>query len=128
LLILPWFGTNRKLIHYHYYTGDNIDAALAEKLGMVAKVVPADQLQREAEKMAERIAKAPPFAVQMTKDSIRRTYEMMGMSNALDYHRVIDTLVLSAHGIEEKDHLLRILDKEGPKAFFEARDGRFRED
>lgn len=127
LLILPWFGTNRKLIHYHYYTGDSIDAELAEKLGMVAKVVPADQLQAEAERMARRIAKVPPYPVQMTKESIRRTYEMMGMTQALDYHRVIDTLVLSAHGIEEKDELLRVLDTSGPKAFFEARDGRFRD-
>jgi len=126
LLILPWIGTNRKLINYHYYTGDPIDAALAEKLGMAAKVVPAADLQAEAEHMAHRIAMVPAFPLQATKDSLVRTYETMGIVSALDYHRVLDTLVLSATGIEEKDELLSILHNEGAKAFFQARDGRFK--
>lgn len=127
LLILPWIAANQKLINYHYYTGDPIDAALAEKLGMAAKVVPAAQLRSEAERMAQRIAMVPPFAVQMTKMSLLRTFEIMGMTNALDHHRALDTIVLSATGIEEKEHLNRVFQAEGIKGFLKARDGRFNE-
>jgi len=127
LLILPWIGTNKKLIHYHYFTGDPIDAKTAESLGMAAKIVPADRLLAEAERMARRIAMVPAFPVQMTKETLRRTYEVMGMISALDYHRVMDTLVLSSHGIEEKERLLQTFQEGGIKAFLKARDGRFKE-
>jgi enoyl-CoA hydratase len=52
-------------------TGDNIDAARAYSLGLVNEVVPADQVLDAGVKMAERIARNGPLALQATKELVR---------------------------------------------------------
>ncbi len=126
LLLWPWFNGNPKMIHYLYYSGDTIDAQEALGLGMVARVVPHEQLLAEALRMARRIAMVPPYAVRMTKDSLRRTYESMGFMNAQYQHKANDTLVLGATGIPEKDHLFGLMESGDMRAFLEARDGPFK--
>lgn len=126
LLLLPYLANNSKALHYLYYTGDTIDAAEALRLGLVAKVVPGEELLAEAERIAERIAKVPGFAVQMTKRSIKGAYEMMGFKNAMELHRANDALVLDASQIREKRELMETLAREGLHAFLEQRDGPFR--
>jgi enoyl-CoA hydratase/carnithine racemase len=126
LLLLPWFNGNPKMIHYLYYSGDTISATEALGLGMVARVVPPDQLFAEALRMAQRIALVPPYAVRMTKDSLRRTYESMGFMNAQYQHKANDTLVLGSVGIPEKDRLFGLMESGDMKAFLEARDGPFK--
>ena len=68
---------------------------------MVAKVVPHDELLAEARRMAQRIALVPSYAVEMTKESLRRTYEIMGFRNALQAHRIVDTAVLGGGDIPD---------------------------
>jgi enoyl-CoA hydratase/carnithine racemase len=126
LLLLPWFNGNPKMIHYLYYSGDTIDAQEALGLGMVARVVPHEQLMDEALRMARRIAMVPPYAVRMTKESLRRTYESMGFMNAQYIHKANDTLVLGATGISEKDRLFGLMEAGDMRAFLEARDGPFK--
>lgn len=53
------------------FTGDLIDAAEALRIGLVSKVVPADQLLTEARALAERIAANPGQALRMTKRLLR---------------------------------------------------------
>jgi enoyl-CoA hydratase/carnithine racemase len=125
-LLLPYLANNSKAMHYLYYTGDTISAEEALKLGLVSKVVPPDQLQNEAWRIASRIARAPSFAVQLTKRSIKSTYEMMGFKNAMEMHRTNDALVIDASQIQEKRNLMRVLQEQGLKAFLELRDGPFR--
>ncbi len=57
-------------------TGDVIDAAEAEKLGLVNKVVPKDKLEEETMQLAEKIASKSPLAVQLGKKSF---YEMFDL-------------------------------------------------
>jgi E-phenylitaconyl-CoA hydratase len=52
-------------------TGEFIDAATAERIGLVSRVVPADQLQAEADRLAGVIAGNGPMAVRMTKELVR---------------------------------------------------------
>jgi enoyl-CoA hydratase len=61
-------------------TGDDIDAARAEKIGLVSRVyATADELFTEARAMAERIAANPPLAVYGTKavmeEGVRRAVD-----------------------------------------------------
>jgi 2-(1,2-epoxy-1,2-dihydrophenyl)acetyl-CoA isomerase len=50
-------------------------AADAERLGLVARVVPADQLVAEAQAMAGRLAAGAPRALALTKRAINRAWE-----------------------------------------------------
>lgn len=52
-------------------TGEFIDAATAERIGLVSRVVPADDLQAEADRIAGVIAGNGPMAVRMTKELVR---------------------------------------------------------
>jgi enoyl-CoA hydratase len=51
-------------------TGRTIDAAEAERAGLVARVVPAAELRDEALKTAEAIAAMPPLAVMAAKELV----------------------------------------------------------
>lgn len=51
-------------------TGDPVDAATAERIGLVNHVVPADQLQEKALEFATRLAKGAPLAIRFTKQSV----------------------------------------------------------
>lgn len=125
LLLLPFLANNSKAMHYLYYTGDTIGAEEARQLGLVSKVVAQDLLMPEALRVAQRIAKVPAYAVQLTKRSIKSAYEMMGFKNTMELHRANDALVIDASQIEEKRRIMQVLQDQGMRAFLEVRDGPF---
>jgi enoyl-CoA hydratase/carnithine racemase len=53
-------------------TGDKVDAREAERIGLVSRVLPADELLPEARALAERIAANAPLAVRHLKEGLRR--------------------------------------------------------
>jgi len=56
-------------------TGDMIDAAEAERIGLVNRVVPHDDLMKAAKEMAMKITKNPPLAVAMAKADLYKGME-----------------------------------------------------
>ncbi|WP_347489983.1 enoyl-CoA hydratase-related protein [Desulfoscipio sp. XC116] len=57
-------------------TGDIIDAAEAERIGLVNKVVPKDKLDEETMKLAQKIAAKSPLAVQSGKKSFYKMCDL----------------------------------------------------
>ena len=53
-------------------TGDPVSAVEAERIGLVNRVVPAADLDREATAFAERLAAGPPLAVRYTKLAVNK--------------------------------------------------------
>lgn len=90
-------------------TGDTYTAAEAKDMGLVNKVVPADQVMDEALKLADRVAANPPRAVRMAKKLLREG----------QHSRLPDVLELSAAfqalAHETADH------KEAVEAFLDKR-------
>jgi enoyl-CoA hydratase/carnithine racemase len=90
-------------------TGDTYTAAEAREMGLVNKVVPADQVMDEALKLADRVAANPPRAVRLAKRLLREG----------QHSRLPDVLELSAAfqalAHETADH------KEAVEAFLDKR-------
>ena len=90
-------------------TGRMMDAAEAERSGLVAKVVPADQLLDEALKTAEAIAAMPPLAAIAVKEMVNAAFEIP-LSQGIRFER---RLFHGLFGTEDQ--------KEGMAAFVEKR-------
>jgi len=53
-------------------TGDIVEAGEAERIGLVPRTVPHDDLMSKARAMAVKMARMPPVAVRMTKEAVRK--------------------------------------------------------
>lgn len=80
------------------FTGRRLTAQEGLEVGMINKVVPRDDLEAETLALANHIAEAPPFGLQLIKRSLNRTRDMAGFREALNAH--FDTHQLS-HVSEE---------------------------
>lgn len=58
------------------FTGEPIDAAEADRLGLVTRVVPAAELLSQARKLAHKVAAMSPLALKRTRDLIYRMEDM----------------------------------------------------
>ncbi|HWJ60199.1 MAG TPA: enoyl-CoA hydratase [Sphingomicrobium sp.] len=92
-------------------TGRMMDAKEGEASGLVARVVPADQLLDEALKTAETIAAMAPLAAIATKEMVNAAFEM-SLSQGIAFER---RLFHGLFGTEDQ--------KEGMAAFVEKRPG-----
>jgi len=71
------------------YTGDNVSAAEALRIGMVNAVVPSDMLDAEVERIADRIAIQSADSLALQKRSVNAFYEAMGIHASV--HAATDT-------------------------------------
>jgi enoyl-CoA hydratase len=94
-------------------TGRMMDAAEAERCGLVSRVVPAGDLVEEALKAAAKIAGYSLPAVMMAKEAVNRSYETT-LAEGLRFER---RLFHSMFALEDQ--------KEGMAAFTEKRPPRF---
>jgi len=67
-------------------TGRTIDAAEAERIGLVSRTVPADDLLQEANAVATTISQMSRSASRMAKEAVNRAFES-SLSEGLLYER-----------------------------------------
>lgn len=79
----PWELGARKAKEF-LFTADTWSAQEAHRLGMVNRVVPRDALDAEVLAMAQRIAAKPAFALQLAKQAVNQTLDIMGQQSAVD--------------------------------------------
>jgi enoyl-CoA hydratase len=115
--IVPGFGGSQRLPRLvglgwaseMIYTGEAIDAATAERIGLVNRVVPADRLLEETKALARKILEKGPAAIALAKACLRASVEMP-LSAGLDFETAAFGVVGSTHDKEE-----------GMRAFIEKR-------
>ncbi|XP_049868839.1 probable enoyl-CoA hydratase, mitochondrial [Pectinophora gossypiella] len=95
-------------------TGSFIDANEAEKMGLVARVFPAEKLLEETIKLAERIGSHSPLIVKMAKEAVNQAYETT-LKAGLSYEK---SLFYGTFATEDR--------KEGMTAFIEKRAPNFK--
>lgn len=96
------------------YTGDLIDAKEAERIGLVDKVVPRDEVMDEANALAKKLAKAPPLALAQVKRAIHN-----GVMNGLEQQLFFESYAQNfLFGTEDFG--------EGVNSFLEKREPRFK--
>ena len=123
-LLLPWI-TGAKAAKEILLTGeDRLGADRARELGIVNHVVPDGEEIARAVAIAESMAAASPSSVRLTKLAINRSYEAMGMRQALLQALELDVVIESSGG-PERSEFNRIRREESLKAALAWRDARF---
>ncbi|WP_378945041.1 enoyl-CoA hydratase [Mesorhizobium sp. ANAO-SY3R2] len=120
--VMPGMGGSQRLTRFvgkskamdMCLTGRMMDAAEAERSGLVSRVVPAAELMEEAMKAAGKIADFSLPAVMMCKEAVNRSYELT-LAEGLRFERRV---FHSMFALEDQ--------KEGMAAFAEKRPADFR--
>jgi enoyl-CoA hydratase/carnithine racemase len=124
VMILPWI-IGPKLAKEIILTGqDKIAAERALAIGMINRIVPADELDAAALRLAQHIAAIDPRLVKETKRAINRALEAQGLLTALEDALAID-LGIEAEGSPDKRQFMDIARRNGLKAALAWRDARF---
>jgi enoyl-CoA hydratase len=92
-------------------TGRMMDAAEAERAGLVARVVPAEKLEAEALSIAATIAAMPLQAAMLVKESINRADEMTLAEGILFERRLFQSLFATE---DQKEGMAAFLEKRKP--------------
>jgi len=93
-------------------TGRMMDAAEAERSGLVARVVPAASLMDEAMKAAETIAGMSLVALMVAKESVNRAFETT-LSEGIRFERRTFHALFATH--DQKEGMAAFVEKRAPK-------------
>ena len=93
------------------FFGDDLAADDAQRIGLVNKVVPGDQLQAAAAEWALRLASGPTYALGMSKRLLNRSLDV-DMETALDEEAMVQSLVTQSE--DTKEGMLAFMEKRTP--------------
>jgi enoyl-CoA hydratase/carnithine racemase len=95
------------------FLADIVDALEAERVGIVNRVVPHDQLGKVVEELAARLAALPPMQLSISKRLLNQSFSV-SMAEALEFEDVAQTMNFASSDTAE-----------AIRAFVERREARF---
>ena len=113
IMALIYRNVPRKKTNELLLLGDQISAAEAERIGIVNRVVPKEELDQAVDEWARKLAAKSPVLMKLGKDAMFRQMDMP-LADALEYLHAQLTIAFSTEDIQE-----------GVKAFFEKREPRW---
>ena len=114
IMALIYRNVSRKKTNELLLLGDRIDAREAERIGIVNRVVPAEEFDAAVAEWASKLASKSPLIMRLGKDAMYRQLDMP-FEDALDYLRAQLSLAMSTEDIVE-----------GVQAFFEKREPKWK--
>ena len=100
----PFVMSPRKAKEF-LFLGERMSATEAERVGMINRVVPRDELEPTVMGMAERIAEMPRFALALTKQAVNQAEDRMGMRDTMDAVFALHHLAHAHNALSSEDHL-----------------------
>lgn len=122
-LLMPFVLGQKKTMEL-LLTGDTIDSAEAERIGLINRVVPADELVGTVQKLAEKIALTPLITLRLTKIALTRAYEAMGLRNAVNVNLDVAATLNAAYA-PEKAQFGELVATKGLREALNWRDSRY---
>ncbi|MGO9681801.1 MAG: enoyl-CoA hydratase/isomerase family protein [Beijerinckiaceae bacterium] len=122
-LLMPFMLGQKKTMEL-LLTGDTVNARDAERLGLINRVVDADQLEATVQKLAEKIALTPLVTLRLTKIALTRAYEAMGLRNAVNANLDIAATLNAAYA-PEKARFGELVAERGLREALNWRDSRY---
>jgi 3-hydroxypropionyl-coenzyme A dehydratase len=110
IMALIYRNVPRKMTNELLLLGEQISAEEAQRIGIVNRVVAADEFDGTVKEMAEKLARKSPVMMKLGKDAMFRQQDM-AFADALDFLRAQLSLAFTTEDIQE-----------GVKAFFEKRE------
>ena len=124
-LLMP-FVLGQKKTNELLYTGDAIEAKEAERIGLVNRVVPAEELESAVGELVRKIAPTPLPVLRLTKIALTRAYEAMGLRQAVSLN-LENSAILNTVDTPEQREFNEIAKEKGLKAALAWRDARYGE-
>ena len=124
-LLMP-FLLGQKKTNELLFTGDAVDAREAERIGLVNRVVPGDELEATVAELVRKIAPTPLPVLRLTKLALLRAYEAMGLRSAVLSNLDLSA-ILNAADTPEQRQFDEIVTAQGLKAALAWRDSRYGE-
>jgi enoyl-CoA hydratase len=122
-LLMP-FILGQKKTNQLLFTGDRMDAEEALSAGLINEIVPHEELHTAARKLALRIAPTPLAVLRLTKLTLNRAYEAMGLRTAVQNNVDISAIINGANTPEQQE-FDRLAAEQGLKAALAWRDQRY---
>jgi enoyl-CoA hydratase len=110
IMALIYRNVGRKKTNELLLLGERVDAAEAERIGLVNRVVPADAFDAAVADWAARLAAKSPLLMRLGKEAMHRQQDLP-FGDAVEYLHGRFTLALATEDIQE-----------GVRAFFEKRE------
>lgn len=108
------------------WTGESLSGAQAEDYGLVNRAVPESELAEETMVLATKIARLPPFAVQLSLRSFRFMADQMGRRASYEYHMLIHQMQhVSREYSKQRRDAVELIEEHGMDGWLERRRSRF---
>jgi enoyl-CoA hydratase/carnithine racemase len=104
-----------------------LSAQEAERLGMINRVVPHDQLMSECEKTARKLIKIARVGIKYNKAAINQAFENMGFLESI-YKNLEFVVLFDTTRTEEQESFNEIRKERGLRAALDWRDERFKDE
>lgn len=123
-MVMPWLIGARRAKEMVLTGRDDITAAEAERIGLVNRVVPGDELRSATMELAGQLATVDAVTMRLAKRALNRAWEAAGFRRSLAEAVQIGERIETDHA-PERDEFERIRRSDGLQAAIAWRDARF---